>query len=352
MSIETTRRDALAAAALSGLAASVLTTPAAATQSAGVMAEAIEADYTHDPTRWGSADMAAKFPGFKHLDMRTSGAVIRLRHGGSGPPLVLVHGNPENHTSWYKVAAKLAEQYHVVLPDLRGYGDSSLPAAGPNNINFSFREMARDLVEVTGQLGYQRFMIAGHDRGGRVTHRLCLDQPQRVIKACIMDVVPNYHVWTKTTKNWVIGSWHWGFMAQPEPFPERLISAVPAEYFLKSRMAIRGGTGTDFLTDTAINEYVRCYTLKTITGSCRDYRATATCDFDMDTADKDRKIDLPLLLLWGARGLPPERAREFLDVWKRYASNIVAHEAIECGHYIQEEVPDKVLTHFTNFFKA
>jgi haloacetate dehalogenase len=180
--------------------------------------------------------MAAHFPGFKHLDMRTSGAVIRLRHGGSGPPLLLVHGNPENHTCCYKVAAKLAQHYHVVLPDLRGYGDSSLPDPGPNNINFSFREMACDLIEVMEQLGYQRFMVAGHDRGGRTTHRMCLDHPERVIKVCLMDIVPNYHVWTNITKNWVIGTWHWGFMAQPEPFPERLISAVPAEYFIKSRM--------------------------------------------------------------------------------------------------------------------
>jgi haloacetate dehalogenase len=112
-----------------------------------------------------------------------------------------------------------------------------------------------------------------------------------------------------------------------------------------------GGTGIGFLTDTAINEYIRCYTLKTITGSCRDYRATATCDFEMDTADRDKKLDMPLLLLWGARGQPPERAKEFLDVWRRYASNIVAHEAVECGHYIQEEVPDRVIQHFISFFK-
>jgi haloacetate dehalogenase len=117
-------------------------------------------------------------------------------------------------------------------------------------------------------------------------------------------------------------------------------------------MVIRGGTGIGFLTDAAINEYIRCYTPKTIAGSCRDYRATATCDFEMDTADKDRKIDMPLLLLWGARGQPPERSAEFLDVWKRYASNIVAHEAIECGHYIQEEVPEKLIQHFSGFFTA
>ena len=141
-------------------------------------------------------------------------------------------------------------------------------------------------------------------------------------------------------------------MAQPEPFPERLMSAVPAEYFLKTRMTIRGGTGTGFLTDTAMNEYIRCYTLKTITGSCRDCRATATIDFEMDTADKDRQITMPLLLLWGARGQSPERAREFLDVWKRYATNIGGYEGINCGHYIQEEVPDKLIEHFTGFLKA
>ena len=157
-------------------------------QSMSVMAVATEADYRRDPTRWGSAEMAAYFPGFHHIDMRTSGAIIRLRHGGSGPPLLLVHGNPENHTCWYKVAARLAKNYHVILPDLRGYGDSSLPDTGPNNINFSFREMARDLVEVMEQLGYQRFMVAGHDRGARTTYRLCLDQPGRVIKVCLMDI--------------------------------------------------------------------------------------------------------------------------------------------------------------------
>jgi haloacetate dehalogenase len=318
--------------------------------SLGVMAVARERDYARDPTRWGSAQLAALFPGFEHVDIRTSGAVIRLRHGGSGPPLLLVHGNPQNHACWYRVAAKLASHYHVVLPDLRGYGDSSLPAPGPNNINFSFREMARDLVEVMEQLGYQRFMAAGHDRGARTLHRLCLDHPERVSKVCLMDILPNHHVWTNITKNWVLGTWHWGFMAQPEPFPERLIAAVPAEFYIKNRMMIRGGTGIGFLTDTAMDEYVRCFTLKTITGSCRDYRATATCDFEMDKADKDKQLAMPLLLLWGAKGHPPERVREFLQVWRRYATNIVAHEAIECGHYIQEEVPEKVIAHFMGFF--
>ena len=315
-----------------------------------IVAVATEADYRIDPTRWGSAAVAAHFPGFRHLDIRTSGAIIRLRHGGSGPPLLLVHGNPQNHTCWYKVAAKLAEHFHVVLPDLRGYGDSSLPEPGPENVNFSFREMARDLIEVMQALGHERFMVAGHDRGARTAFRLVLDEPDRVSRLCLMDILPNYHVWTNTTMSWAISTWHWTFMAQPEPFPERLISAVPARYFIESRMLIRGRTGLGFLTEPAIEEYVRCYTLKTITGSCRDYRACATCDFVMDTVDKDRKLDVPLLLLWGARGQSSGRAAEFLDVWRRYATNILASEAIQCGHYIQEEMPEKVLDHFTRFF--
>ena len=324
----------------------------AAPQGLDVMATASAQDYGRDPNRWGNAEVAGWFPGFQHLDVRTSGAIIRLRHGGSGPPLLLVHGNPQNHTCWYKIAARLAEHYHVILPDLRGYGDSSLPEPGPENSNFSFRAMAQDLVEIMEQFGYRQFFAAGHDRGGRTVHRLCIDHADRVLKVCLMDIVPNHYVWTHTNKNWVIGTWHWAFMAQPEPFPERLISAVPAEYFLKSRMVIRGGTGLGFLTEAALAEYVRCYTLKTITGSCRDYRATATCDFAMDTADKDRKLAMPLLLLWGARGHPPERAAEFLDIWRQYAANIAAWEPLQCGHYMQEEVPDKIYAHYRSFFQA
>jgi haloacetate dehalogenase len=307
------------------------------------------ADYVRDPNRWGTPEIAALFPGFAHVEMKTGGAIIRLRHGGSGPPLLLMHGNPLSHVSWYKIAVRLSQNYHVVLPDLRGYGDSSLPEPGANHINYSFRAMAQDMVEVMDQLGYARYFAAGHDRGGRTLHRMCLDHPERVIKACMMDVLPNYHVWTNTTKGWALASWHWLFMAQPEPFPERLMSAAGAEFFLRNRMAIRGGTGLGFLTQTAFDEYVRCYTLKTITGSCRDYRATATCDFEMDTADKDRKIATPALILWGARG--PERSDEFLNVWRKYAANVNG-EGLPCGHYMQEEVPDLVYRHFTDFFMA
>jgi len=347
------RRDLVAAVA-AGAAASGAAGSAAAAQNpaSGVVAVATAADYVRDPTRWGSPEVAAMFPGFQHLDMRTSGAVIRLRHGGSGPPLLLLHGNPQNHVCWYKVAAHLAQRYHVVLADLRGYGDSSLPETGPNNINFSFRAMAQDMVEVMEQLGHRRYFVAGHDRGARTAHRMALDHADRVMRLALLDIVPTFHVWNNTTKNWTIGSWHWSFMAQPEPFPERLISAVPAEYFIKSRMLIRGGTGLGFLTQAALDEYIRCYTLKTITGSCRDFRASPTADYEIDNADKDKQIAMPTLILWGARGQPPERTREFAYVWRKYAANVLDTDAMQCGHYIPEEMPDHVHDRFVEFFRT
>lgn len=180
-----------AAAAGAAVSGGVIGSPALAQQQpAAAPTVASAADYALDPTRWGSAEIAGLFPGFHHLDMRTSGAVIRLRHGGSGPPLLLLHGNPENHVAWHKIASRLAKNYHVVLPDLRGYGDSSLPEPGPNHINYSFRAMAQDMVEVMEQLGHRQFFLAGHDRGGRTSHRMCLDHPERVMKVCLADVCP------------------------------------------------------------------------------------------------------------------------------------------------------------------
>src|SRR3989454_9053450 len=336
-------RRTLAQVLAAGAVAATAGTPALAQQTSS-MSEASPQDYVRDPTRWGSPEVAALFPGFKHLDMRTKGAVIRVRHGGSGPPLLLLHGYPNNHVLWHAVAAKLAQRYHVVCPDLRGYGDSSLPDPGARLINYSHRVMAEDMIEVMEQLGHQRFFLVGHDRGARVSHRMCLDHPDRVMKLCILDMLPNYHVWTNANMRWGLNTWHWLFMAQPEPFPETLMSAVPAEWFLKSRGSNRNPPKVVF------DEYVRCYTKKTITGSCRDYRAGARIDFEMDTADKDRQIGMPLLILWGTRGAPP--TQEFPTVWRRFASNLVDAQPLPTGHYLQEEAPDRVHDYFVKFFTA
>src|SRR5215510_9742552 len=333
-------RRTLAQVLAAGAVAATAGTPSFAQQTSS-MSEASPQDYARDPTRWGSPEVAALFPGFKHLDMRTKGAVIRLRHGGSGPPLLLLHGNPRNHVTWYGIAARLAQRYHVVLPDQRGYGDSSLPDPGPKHINYSFRAMAEDMIEVMEQLGHQRFFLAGNDRGARTSHRLCLDHPDRVIKLCLLDGLPNYHVWTNADKNWAVNNWHWSFMAQPEPFPETLMSAVSAEWFLKSR-------GMGKLPKVVFDEYLRCFTRKTITGSCRDYRAGATIDFEMDTADKDRKIGMPFLLLVATRGGEP--SQELPTVWRRYASNLVDAQPLPTGHHMQEDAPDQIYDLFVKFF--
>src|ERR1700674_5375433 len=226
-------RRGLVQALAVGAAAASIATPSMA-QPATVIAEVTAADYVRDPTRWGSAQVAALFPGFRHLVLGTKGAVIRLRHGGSGPPLLLLHGHPVNHVSWYRIAARLAQNYHVVCADLRGYGDSSLPEPGPNSINYSMRIMAEDMIEIMEQLGHRQFYLVGHDRGARLSHRMCLDHPERVMKVSLIDGLPTYHVFTNTTKDWAVGAWHWLFLAQPEPFPETLISAVPAEWYLRS----------------------------------------------------------------------------------------------------------------------
>jgi len=336
-------RRSLVQGLAAGVASASVATPSSAEERTDVLAEATAADYVRDPTRWGSPEVAALFPGFKHLDMRTKGAVIRLRHGGSGPPLLLLHGNPINHVTWHGMAERLAQRFHVVLADLRGYGDSSLPEPGPNHINYSFRAMAEDMVEVMATLGHQRFFLAGNDRGARTSHRLCLDHPDRVMKLCILDNLPNYHVSTNITKKLVINDWHWSFLAQPEPFPETLLSAVSPEWYLTSRFGTRKPP-----PKIVFDEYVRCFTRKTITGSCRDYRAGATCDFEMDTADKDRRIGMPFLLLFGTRGGPP--SQEYPTVWRNYASNMVDAQPLPTGHYMQQEAPEQVHDHFVKFF--
>jgi haloacetate dehalogenase len=336
-------RRGLVQALTAGAAASGFATPSSA-QQVMVLAEATSADYLRDPTRWGSPEVAALFPGFKHLDMRTKGAVIRLRHGGSGPPLLLLHGNSQTHATWYGVAARLAKDYHVVLADLRGYGDSSLPDPGPDHINYSSGVLAADMIEVMESLGHRRFFLAGHDRGARVSHRLCFDHPDRIIKVSILDVLPSYYVWTHLNMKSALNSWHWLFLAQQEPFPDTLISAVSAEWFLKGRGY------QNHLPKIVFDDYVRCFTNKTILGACRHYRANATIDFKIDNAEKDRQITTPLLVLWGTRGLPP--TEEYPTVWRKFASNLVDAQPLPTGHALQVEAPDRVYDLFVNFFRA
>lgn len=213
-------------------------------------------------------------PDFTLTDIETSGARIRLRHAGTGPGLLLLHGNPLTHVAWHKVAPRLTDRFHVVAADLRGYGDSSAPPEDPDSANYSFRAMAQDQVEVMRALGHDRFYVAGHDRGARTTHRMCLDHPEKIIKAAIIDIVPTLDMWAAMDKDAAIGGWHWPFMAQPAGFPETFFNAVDPDWFMRKKL-LKLTADLNHIPPEIWAEYVRCFNEKTIRGSCADYRAAA-----------------------------------------------------------------------------
>ena len=291
------------------------------------------------------------FEGFERTEIDTGGARINLRHGGKGPPLLLLHGNPMTHVTWHKIADRLARDFHVVAADLRGYGDSSAPEPDENCLNYSFRAMAQDQVAVMERLGYREFAVAGHDRGARTAHRMCLDHPARVRRAALIDILPNYHIWTHASKKWAMSSWHWLFMAQPSPFPERMMESVPAQWFMERKLS-KPGIGLGFFDPAAFAEYVRCFTPKTIRGSCADYRACATCDLEMDTADREagRKVACPLLVLWGAQSHTGKVYDDVLAIWRDYGTDVTGGP-LECGHYVQEQAPDETYDRLIKFFR-
>jgi haloacetate dehalogenase len=286
-------------------------------------------------------------PGFIQQDIQTSGARIRLRHGGSGPPLLLLHGNPLTHVAWHKIAPRLAQHFHVVAADLRGYGDSSAPPEEKDYSNYSFRAMAQDQIEVMQQLGYDQFYVVGHNRGARTTHRMCLDHPEKIIKAALIDIVPTLDMWNAMGKVGAMLGWHWPFMAQPADFPERMMGSVPADWFLRKKL-LKLTSDLDHIPPEIWAEYVRCFNEKTIRGSCGDYRAAATIDCEHDTADLGRKLEMPLLVLWGKNSLVGKQFVDPLSVWKARAKNVCG-EGLDCGHYVNEEAPEQVITWLLKF---
>ena len=293
---------------------------------------------------------AGLFPGFAPRWVRTRDADIFLRHGGEGPPLLLLHGNPLTHAAWHKVAGVLAKRFHVVATDLRGYGDSVGPTdGGVDHVNYSFRAMAQDQVDVMTALGYDRFFLAGHDRGARTAHRLSLDHPDRVRKVALLDIVPTRYVWTHTSREWALGSWHWSFMAQPDELFERMMAAVPARDYVLRHLSRTGKPS--FFDDRAFGEYVRCFTPKTIHGSCEDYRAAATIDLVHDDVDHQagRKIAAPALVLWGRRSAVGQLYSDVLAIWREAASD-ASGGPVESGHYPAEEAPQAVVEAFERFF--
>ena len=283
------------------------------------------------------------FPGFEaHLVEVADGVRIAARVGGSGPPLLLLHGHPQTHAIWHRVAPRLAERHTVVMADLRGYGESSKPAGVSDPEAYAKRTMARDQLRLMHHFGHERFDLLAHDRGARVAHRLALDRPEAVRRLVLLDIAPTLAMYEQTTQAFARAYWHWFFLIQPAPLPERLIEADPAAY-VRDVMGSRSAGLAPF-DPRALAEYQRCLALPGAAhGLCEDYRASAGIDLDHDRADREtgRLLQVPLLVLWGAEGVV-HRCFRPLDEWRRAATD-VRGEALPCGHYIAEEAPEALL---------
>jgi len=281
------------------------------------------------------------FPGFVQRKLRTSGATINLVLGGEGPPVLLLHGYPQTHAMWHKVAPQLARDYTVVCPDLRGYGDSSKPKGLPDHSNYSKRAMALDMVEVMESLGFVAFHAVGHDRGARVAHRMARDHGRRVRTLTVLDISPTLKMYESTNMQFAKAYYHWFFLIQETPLPEKMISSVGIKYIL-TRLG-RGKTGIKVFDRRAMAEYVRCFDPHS---TCEDYRAAATIDLVHDRKDK-RKIAMPLLALWGRQGVIAALFN-CLEDWREVASD-VRGRALPCGHFIPEEKPRELLAELRRF---
>jgi len=287
--------------------------------------------------------MTDLFPYFRALQVEVDPTVtINAIVGGSGPPLLLLHGHPQTHAIWHRVAPRLAEHFTVVACDLRGYGDSSKPQGAPDHANYSKRAMAADMVAVMQSLGFATFRVLAHDRGARVAHRLALDHPQAVERMALLDIAPTLAMYEQTSDAFARAYWHWFFLIQPAPLPERLIEADPSAY-VRDVMGKRSAGLAPF-DPRALAEYQRCLALPGAAhGICEDYRAAATIDLEHDRFDRDagNRLALPLMVLWGEQGVVG-RCFDPLAEWQRVAADVQGG-ALPCGHYIAEEAPDMLL---------
>jgi len=290
--------------------------------------------------------MSALFPGFEKRKIKTSGAAITPVIGGDGPPVLLLHGYPQSHVMWHKVAPSLARDYTVICADLRGYGDSSKPRGLPGHANYSKRAMALDMAEAMESLGFLGFHVVGHDRGGRVAHRLARDFPKRVRTLTVMDISPTLKMYQSTSMPFAKAYWHWFFLIQEEPLPERMLAGhVP--WYILSRLG-RGPGRLKSFSKQAVMEYTRCFRdPRTIHATCEDYRAAATIDLVHDKQDRKKRLRMPLLALWAKHGVV-EVLFDCLRDWREVAED-VRGKALNCGHFLPEEKPREVLSELRRF---
>lgn len=288
------------------------------------------------------------FPDFEPRIFEVNGIQIAGHIGGSGSPLLLLHGHPQTHAIWHKLAPALMKSHTLVMTDLRGYGDSSKPQGDVDHSNYSKRVMAQDQVEVMNQLGFDRFDVLAHDRGARVAHRLAMDHPDAVKKLIMLDIAPTLSMYEKTTEAFAKAYWHWFFLIQPSPLPERLIEADPAGY-IRDVMG-RRFAGLKPFDPLALAEYMRCVALPGAAhGMCEDYRAAAGIDLIHDREDiaAGKKLEMPTMVLWGADGVV-NKCFKPLEEWQAICRNVIG-ETLPCGHYLPEEAPDMLLEKVATF---
>ncbi len=296
------------------------------------------------------ATTGALFPGFKRSAIQVNGITIHTLVGGQGPALLLLHGHPQTLACWHKIAPALAKNFTVVLTDLRGYGDSGKPDGGENHIGYSKRLMALDQVGVMRQLGFPRFKVAGHDRGGRVVHRMLLEHPEAKERAAVVDSAPTATMYASANMEFATRYVWWFFLIQPAPLPERLIGSN-LDFYLEHHINKQNKT-PGAITPEAYAEYRRCYTAETLHAVCEDYRAAASIDLEHDAADSDKKIQSPLLVLWGDKGVVG-KIYDVLETWReKSVDGVVSGGSLPCGHYLAEEAPELTLTELLHFFRT
>jgi haloacetate dehalogenase len=297
--------------------------------------------------------MSDWFGGFELTRLRVGDVCLNVRHNladaAARPPLLLLHGFPQTHAMWHRVAPALAGHFAVVMPDLRGYGDSDKPPSDAAHAAYSKRAMAADNVALMRQLGFERFAVCGHDRGGRVAHRMALDHPQAVQRLMVLDISPTLTMYERTDMAFARAYYHWFFLIQPPPLPERLIGADPV-FYLRSKLGGWGSHGLDLFDPRALAEYERCMSdAATIHAMCEDYRAAASIDLEHDRADFRDRIGCPLRVLWGERGVVHRLFAPVAD-WQAKASGAVTGRTTPGGHYIAEESPQMLAEEILDFF--
>jgi len=292
------------------------------------------------------------FDGFEVRRLATERGTIHARVAGDGPPLLLLHGYPQTHLMWHGAAPLLAEQFTVVVADLPGYGESFRPATADDHAPHSKRAMAHDQVQAMTALGYESFSVAGHDRGGRVAYRMALDDPDRVRALAVLDIVPTAEVWARADDRLALAYWHWGFLAQPVPLPERLIAGDGDAFFDLHLRSIGLGSSSERYPQSVMDAYRRQLAdASAVHAICEDYRAGATIDRRLDEADRGRRIACPVLCLWAERGALPVLYGDVLAVWRPWAQDLTGH-GIDASHFLVEDRPEEVAAELAAFFSA